>query len=59
MSKHDVAEKLPAMPESVAIELSDERLREISGGSITRKTDAASPLFFQMACPEKPFNKGS
>jgi hypothetical protein len=60
MSKHDekLAQKSPAKPESVTIELSDEQLREISGGSITRTTDAASPLLFQMACSGTVFNKG-
>jgi type VI protein secretion system component Hcp len=51
MSKHDdrLEEKSPAKPVSIAKdgELSDEQLNEVSGGSITRTIDKASPLFFQ------------
>jgi len=53
MSKHEpkLEPKSPAKPDSITTdaELSEEQLKEVSGGSITRKIDRASPLFFQMA----------
>jgi hypothetical protein len=42
-------QKSPAKPDSIAkdAELSEEQLKEVSGGSITRKIDIASPNFFK------------
>ncbi len=62
MSKHEKLEekleqKSPATPDSITkdAELSEEQLKEVSGGSITRKTDSASPTFFKNACSGTPF----
>jgi type VI protein secretion system component Hcp len=40
-----------------SVELSDEQLQDVSGGSITRKTDAASPVFFQNCCAGEHYSK--
>ncbi len=61
MSKHEKLEekleqKSPATPDSITkdAELSEEQLKEVSGGSITRKIDVASPIFFQNCVTGKP-----
>ncbi|WP_156927908.1 hypothetical protein [Bradyrhizobium sp. Tv2a-2] len=53
MGKHEekLQQKSPAKP----VELNEEQLKEVSGGSITRKIDKASPAFFQMACSGTSF----
>ena len=59
MSKHEekLEQKSPATPDSITkdAELSEEQLKEVSGGSITRKIDSASPTFFKNACSGTPF----
>ena len=48
--KEKPEQKSPAKPENISkdAELNEEQLKDVSGGSITRKVDVASPKFFQM-----------
>jgi len=59
MSKHEekLEQKSPATPDSITkdAELSEEQLKEVSGGSITKKIDVASPIFFQKAVSGSSF----
>ena len=41
--------------ELTEIELRDEELEQVVGGSVTRKIDVASPKLFEMACSGTAF----
>ena len=62
MSKHEekLEQKSPATPDSITkdAELSEEQLKEVSGGSITRTSDKASPNLFQNAVSGTPTTTG-
>jgi type VI protein secretion system component Hcp len=59
MSKHDdkLEQKSSATPDSITkdAELSEEQLKKVSGGSITRTIDKASPLLFQKCATGEHF----